>query len=66
MTRNDLGKVRKRDVSARILTSKKITDCNEFGKKAKVAPEAFKDFKVTNDGIELKVPAMSIIAIEIK
>ncbi len=66
LTWDDLGKVRKRDVSARILTSKKITDCNEFGKKAKVAPEAFKDFKVTNDGIELKVPAMSIIAIEIK
>ena len=66
LTWDDLGKVRKRDVSARILTAKKITDCNEFGKKAKVAPEAFKDYKVTSDGIEIKVPAMSIIAIEIK
>ena len=31
-----------------------------------VAPVAFKDFKVTDKGIEIKVPAMSIIAIAIK
>ena len=66
LTWDDLGKVRKRDVSARILTSKKISDYNDFGKKAVVAPAEFKDFKVTDNGIELKVPAMSIIAIEIK
>jgi alpha-N-arabinofuranosidase len=66
LTWDDLGNVRKRDVSARILTAKKITDYNDFGKKEKVAPEAFKDYKVTDEGIEIKAPAMSIIAIAIK
>ena len=66
LTWDDLGKVRKRDVSARILTARKITDFNDFGKKAKVVPETFKDFKVTDEGIEIKAPAMSIIALAIK
>ena len=33
---------------------------------AKVVPETFKDFKVTDEGIEIKAPAMSIIALAIK
>ena len=66
LTWDNLGKVTKGDVSARILTADKINDYNDFGKKAKVAPESFKDFKVTDEGIEIKAPAMSIIAIAIK
>jgi alpha-N-arabinofuranosidase len=66
LTWDTLGKVKKENVSARILTADKINAFNDFGKEAAVAPAAFKDFKVTDAGIEIKAPAMSIIAIAIK
>lgn len=66
LTWDNLGKVKKNDVSGRILTAKNITDYNDFGKKEKVAPETFKDFKVTDKGIELEIPAAAILAISIK
>ena len=66
LTWDTLGKVKKENVSARILTADRINAYNDFGKAPAVAPVAFKDFKVTDKGIEIKVPAMSIIAIAIK
>ena len=66
LTWDSLGKVKKENVSARILTADRINAFNDFGKKAEVAPAAFNDFKVTDKGIEIKAPAMSIIAIAIK
>ena len=65
ITWDSMGKVKKTDVSARILTAKDITDFNDFGKKAKVAPEAFKDYKITDEGILFTAPAMSIITFAI-
>lgn len=66
LTWDNHGKVKKGDVSGRILTAKNISDYNDFGRKEKVAPEAFKDFKVTDKGIELEIPATAIIAISIR
>lgn len=47
--------------NARILTAAKVTDYNDFGAKTKVAPADFKDYKVTKDGVEITLPAFSVI-----
>ena len=65
LTWDNLGKVKKNQVSGRILTAGSINDYNDFGKKAKVAPATFKDFKVTDKGIEIEIPAAAIIAVSI-
>ncbi len=65
LTWDKLGKVKKNEISGRILTAKSINDYNDFGKKETVAPAAFKDFKVTSEGIEIDIPAISIIALSI-
>ena len=54
------------NVEARILTADKVTDYNEFGKPAKVAPKEFKKIKTSKDGITFTLPAMSIVAVSIK
>ena len=53
-------------VSARVLTSKDARDCNDFGSADKVAPAAFKDYKMTKSGIELTLPPCSVVAIAAK
>lgn len=65
LTWDSMGKPKKGSVSARILTSKKVNDFNDFGQKAKVEPKEFTDYKVTDKGIEIKLPAMSIVTIAI-
>lgn len=47
--------------NARVLTSKNVQDYNDFGQEPKVAPKAFKDFKVTKEGVEIVLPACSIV-----
>ena len=54
------GKVK----SARILTSAKVQDYNDFDHKDTVAPKAFKDYKVTKAGIEVTLPPCSVVAFE--
>ena len=66
LTWDSMGKPKKGSVSARILTSKKVNDYNDFGQKAKVEPTEFTDYKVTDKGIEIKLPAISIVTIAIK
>ena len=55
-----VGKVR----SARILTASKAQDFNDFDHKDTVAPKAFKDYKVTKNGIEVTLPPCSVVAFE--
>ncbi len=49
---------------ARVLTAAKITDFNEFGKKASVVPVTFSGFKISENKISLKIPARSVLEIE--
>lgn len=63
---DSMGKPKNTNVTARILAAAKMTDYNDFGQAPKVAPKAFTDFKVTEQGIELTIPAMSIITFAIK
>ena len=50
--------------SARILTSKKVQDCNDFDNKNVVAPKPFSDYKLTKKGVEVTLPPCSIVAFE--
>ena len=53
-------------LSARVLTSKDVHDHNDFGKADVVKPAAFKDYKLTRDGLEVTLPPCSIVAIAAK
>ena len=52
-------------VTGRILTSKEVDDYNEFGAPEKVQPKEFKDAKITKQGLKVKMPAKSIVVLEI-
>jgi alpha-N-arabinofuranosidase len=53
-------------VSGRILTSKKADDYNDFNNPNVVAPKEYKDAKLKKGILTLKVPAKSIIVLNIK
>lgn len=56
----------KPSVTGEILTSKNIADYNDFDVPSKVTPAEFKDFKVKDGKITVKMPAKSIISLCIK
>jgi alpha-L-arabinofuranosidase len=53
-------------LSARVLTSGDVHDYNDFGAGDKVAPAAFKSYKFTKAGLEVTLPAHSIVALSAK
>ena len=53
-------------VSGRILTSKNVADYNDFQHPNTIAPKEFKDAKLKNGILTVKVPAKSIIVLNIK
>ena len=53
-------------VSGRILTSKNMTDYNDFDTPNVVAPVTFNSAKVTKGGLKVKLPAKSIVVLELK
>ena len=53
-------------VSGRILTSKKADDYNDFQHPSVVAPKEYKDAKLKKGVLTVKVPAKSIIVLNIK
>ncbi|MEE3384071.1 MAG: alpha-L-arabinofuranosidase C-terminal domain-containing protein [Prevotella sp.] len=53
-------------VSGRILTSKKADDYNDFVNPDVVAPREFKDAKLKNGVLTVKIPAKSLIVLELK
>ena len=64
---NEKGKEKNlKDVSARILTCKNITDYNDFEHTDRVQPAAFKDFKLKKNKLTVKLPAKSIVVLEVK
>jgi alpha-N-arabinofuranosidase len=52
-------------VSGRILTSKNVADYNDFQHPAVVAPTTFKDAKLKNNTLSVKMPAKSIVVLTI-
>jgi alpha-L-arabinofuranosidase len=53
-------------INGRILTAKELTAHNTFDNQNVVKSEDFKEAEVTKDGIQVKVPAKSIIMLEMK
>lgn len=64
LVRFDNGKAVGKVKSARVLTSARPQDCNDFDHKDTVSPKPFKDYKVTKEGIEVTLPPCSIVAFE--
>ena len=48
-----------------ILTSAKINDYNDFDHPDKVEEKAFKDFKIKKNVLNVKIPAKSIIVLNL-
>jgi alpha-N-arabinofuranosidase len=55
-----------KSVSGRILTSKNVADYNDFKNPNVVAPKAYNDAKLNKGVLTVKVPAKSIIVLNIK
>lgn len=52
--------------TGRILTCKNVKDYNDFEHPNVVAPSGFKDVKISKSGLTVKVPAKSIVVLNIK
>jgi alpha-L-arabinofuranosidase len=55
-----------KNVTGRILTSAKLTDHNTFDSPGKIQPASFKDFKVSDGTLTVKLPAVSVVVLELK
>ena len=55
-----------KSVSGRILTSKNVADYNDFKNPSVVAPKEYKDAQLKKGGLTVKVPAKSIVVLNIK
>ena len=55
-----------KNVSGRILTSKSVADFNDFDHPDRVQPTAFKDAKLKKDQLMVKLPAKSLVVLEVK
>lgn len=53
-------------VSGRILNSAKLQDYNSFETPEKIKPAAFKDATLTNNLLKVKLPAHSVVVLELK
>ena len=62
----NLNDLKLKNVTGSILTSKHIEDCNTFENPNLVKPEAFKGAKLNKGVLKVKLPAMSIVALEVK
>ncbi|MCF0202932.1 MAG: alpha-N-arabinofuranosidase [Bacteroidaceae bacterium] len=59
----DLGGAAKKVLEGTILNAKKIDDYNDFGKANLVAPAEYKDAKIKNGKLTVKLPAHSVVAL---
>ena len=62
----NLNDLKVKNVTGTILTSKHIEDCNTFENPNLVKPEVFKGAKLNKGILKVKLPAMSIVALEVK
>jgi alpha-N-arabinofuranosidase len=62
----DIDGYKAKTVSGRILTSKNVADFNDFNHPNVVAPTEYKDAKLKKNKLTVKVPAKSIVVLNIK
>ncbi|OMP30172.1 alpha-N-arabinofuranosidase [Mangrovimonas sp. DI 80] len=54
------------NVTGTVLTSSDVHDYNSFDNPSKIAPVAFKDFKLKKGKLQITVPALSVVVLEAK
>ena len=62
----NLNGYKAKDVAGRILTSKDVTDYNDFENPNKVSPVDFKGAKLKKNVLTVKLPAKSIVVLNVK
>src|SRR4030095_14667096 len=62
----DLGSLHANSVAGRILRSEKLQDYNSFDNSQKIKPVIFNDVKLNGNNLKLKLPAFSVIVLELK
>ncbi|MCJ8164397.1 alpha-N-arabinofuranosidase [Pontibacter sp. E15-1] len=62
----DIDGAKYKNVSGRILSSKKVQDFNSFDSPNSITPKAFKDAKLKGDKLTVKLPAFSVVVLELK
>lgn len=62
----NLDNIKVKEVAGTILASKNIDDYNTFEKPDLVKPQPFKGAKVSKGTLKVKLPAMSIVTLEVK
>ncbi|WP_437918300.1 alpha-N-arabinofuranosidase [Sphingobacterium sp. LRF_L2] len=60
----NLGQTYK-NVSGRILTTKKLRDFNDFDANNRIVPKAFEDAKLKKDLVQLTLPPFSVVVLEL-
>ncbi len=61
-----LGSMKNKSVSGRILSSAKLQDYNSFENPEKVKPAVFKGASISSSSLTVKVPAFSVVVLELK
>lgn len=62
----DIAGSKFKTVSGKILTSEKVQDYNSFESPDKIKPAAFKGTVLTNSLLKVKLPAFSVVVLELK
>lgn len=62
----DLGDVKARTVSGRILQSEKLQDYNSFSSPNKIKPAVFQNATINGSTLSVKMPPFSVVVLELK
>jgi alpha-N-arabinofuranosidase len=61
----DLSKYKTANLTGRILTADKMNACNTFDNPKEIMPKSFTDFKLAGNNIEVNMPPMSVVVLEL-
>src|SRR5438876_2443124 len=62
----DIGGLHAKSVTGRMLRSEKLQDYNSFDKPEKIRPSVFNEAKINGSNLSLKMPAFSLVVLELK
>jgi alpha-N-arabinofuranosidase len=61
-----LAGVKASSITGRVITAKELNSCNTFEKPETLKSEDFKDFKINKENLTIKLPAKSVVMVELK
>ena len=62
----ELPKLNIKSIKGEIVTGDKINSYNDFGKEPEVKDKEFKDFKINKENIDVKLPAKSVVLLQVE